>query len=89
MLVGNKLDRMETRSVSTEEGKSFADRENLLFLETSAKDSTNVEEAFSQLITEIIKASAKVGFAELKKPGDQLQVRTGSVVVGEEKKGCC
>jgi small GTP-binding protein len=89
MLVGNKLDRVEARSVATEEGKNFADRESLLFLETSAKESTNVEQAFSQVITEIIKASAKVGFAELKKPTSQLQARTGSVVVGEDKKGCC
>eukprot|EP00871_Galdieria_phlegrea_P001647 jgi/Galph1/2483/GphlegSOOS_G1141.1 len=53
MLVGNKCDLRHLREVSVEEGKRMAEKEGMLFLETSALDSTNVEEAFVQLITEI------------------------------------
>lgn len=36
----------EERSVSVEEGQKFAEDHKLLFIETSAKTSVNVEEAF-------------------------------------------
>jgi len=53
ILVGNKVDLESEREVSTEEGTQFAKKNNLLFFETSAKTSLNVEKAFYQT-TEII-----------------------------------
>ena len=52
-LVGNKCDLVDDRKVTTEEAKDFADQHGLEFLETSAKDSTNVDEAFSKIATAI------------------------------------
>lgn len=46
MLVGNKTDLSQKRAVSVEEGEEFAREHGLLFLETSAKTSVNVDEAF-------------------------------------------
>ena len=46
MLVGNKSDLDTRRQVSTEEGQRFAEEHNLIFMETSAKTSANVEAAF-------------------------------------------
>jgi Ras-related protein Rab-2A len=46
MLVGNKADLEHRRAVAKEEGAAFAEEHGLLFLETSAKTSANVEEAF-------------------------------------------
>jgi Ras-related protein Rab-2A len=46
VLVGNKCDLEDDRAVSVEEGQNFADQHGLLFIETSAKTSVNVEEAF-------------------------------------------
>lgn len=48
LLIGNKNDLNEKRQVSTEEGKAWAAKNNLMFIETSAKTAHNVEEAFLQ-----------------------------------------
>uniref|UniRef100_A0A3Q2PI02 Ras-related protein Rab-25 n=1 Tax=Fundulus heteroclitus TaxID=8078 RepID=A0A3Q2PI02_FUNHE len=52
MLVGNKKDLESLRTVPTEEAKDFAGRFNgIMFMETSALDSTNVEAAFNDVLT--------------------------------------
>jgi small GTP-binding protein len=53
MLVGNKSDLRHLRAVPTDEARAFAEKNNLSFIETSALDSTNVEAAFQQILTEI------------------------------------
>ncbi|XP_049770944.1 ras-related protein Rab-11A isoform X3 [Schistocerca cancellata] len=53
MLVGNKSDLRHLRAVPTDEAKMFAERNGLSFIETSALDSTNVETAFQNILTEI------------------------------------
>ncbi|KAG0817281.1 hypothetical protein G6F18_012932 [Rhizopus arrhizus] len=51
MLVGNKADLSESsREVKTEEGRSLAEKERFLFIETSALDATNIDTAFNTLI---------------------------------------
>jgi len=57
ILVGNKLDLNEQRCVTVEEGKALAAKENMFFIETSAKDAINIEKAFVLLSKEIIQAS--------------------------------
>ncbi|KAG0172491.1 Ras- protein Rab11D [Apophysomyces sp. BC1015] len=53
MLVGNKLDLTESRGVRSEEGGSLAEQERFLFMETSALDATNVEQAFATVFNTI------------------------------------
>ena len=53
MMVGNKIDLSYLRAVELEEGKSFAEENNLFFIEASAVESINVELAFTTLIKEI------------------------------------
>uniref|UniRef100_A0A4W6F5P2 RAB11B, member RAS oncogene family, b n=1 Tax=Lates calcarifer TaxID=8187 RepID=A0A4W6F5P2_LATCA len=53
MLVGNKSDLRHLRAVPTDEARAFAEKNNLSFIETSALDSTNVEEAFKNILTGI------------------------------------
>ncbi|XP_036693225.1 ras-related protein Rab-25 isoform X6 [Balaenoptera musculus] len=50
MLVGNKSDLSQAREVPTDEARMFAENNGLLFLETSALDSTNVELAFETVL---------------------------------------
>ena len=46
VLVGNKNDLENERKVSFEEGKKFADSNDILFFESSAKTGNNVEDIF-------------------------------------------
>src|SRR5690606_25648966 len=55
MLVGNKCDLKHLRAVQTDEAMAFAEKNNLMFIETSALDATNVETAFSNLLGHIYK----------------------------------
>ena len=53
MLVGNKSDLDHLRQVPIDEAKSFAKAKGIAFIETSAKDSDNVEKAFQNILTQI------------------------------------
>ena len=53
MLVGNKSDLTSKKAVDYNTAKEFADTLSLSFLETSAKNATNVEQAFITMAAEI------------------------------------
>uniref|UniRef100_A0A0M3I2J9 Ras-related protein Rab-25 n=1 Tax=Ascaris lumbricoides TaxID=6252 RepID=A0A0M3I2J9_ASCLU len=53
MLVGNKSDLRHLRAVPTNEAKYYAERNRLPFIETSALDCTNVDIAFTNILTEV------------------------------------
>ncbi|CAH1415872.1 unnamed protein product [Lactuca virosa] len=54
VLLGNKADQTNLRSVQREDAKAFAERENInLFMETSALDKSSVDKAFTKALTEI------------------------------------
>ena len=89
MLIGNKSDMDDSRSVDKTEGINFAEKEKLLFMETSAKEATNVSEAFNQLIEDIVDKYAKAGLTGKETKKNVLQPKPGVTVSKEEKKGCC
>ncbi|OTF76923.1 ras-related protein Rab-8A,-like protein, partial [Euroglyphus maynei] len=53
MILGNKCDIQDRRQVSRERGEQLAIEYNIKFMETSAKSSCNVEEAFFTLAKDI------------------------------------
>lgn len=53
ILVGNKSDLYDKRDVTTEQGQEMAEHYGVRFLETSAKVSNNVEQAFTLMTREI------------------------------------
>jgi len=85
MLVGNKSDLRHLREVPTDTSKEFSEKNNLLFIETSALDSTNVELAFQNILTEIYHQSARPTVTSTNtseeptssKPIELVQDRTG------------
>jgi Ras-related protein Rab-11A len=50
MLVGNKSDLKAQREVATEDAKRFAEKNKLLYIETSALDGENIKEAFYRTV---------------------------------------
>ncbi|KAJ7294737.1 hypothetical protein O6H91_02G112300 [Diphasiastrum complanatum] len=95
MLVGNKSDLRHLRAVSVEDGQSFSEREGLYFMETSALESTNVENAFKQILTQIYRVVSKkaldVGEDTSAVPGKGQTINVGSKedVTATKKVGCC
>lgn len=55
ILIGNKCDLGDSREVTKDEGQEFADKLDMTFIETSAKDSANITTAFTVLGNEIRK----------------------------------
>ena len=53
LLIGNKSDLDMERQVSDEEIKEYASRNNLEYIETSAYNGSNVQEAFERLALEL------------------------------------
>ncbi|KAI8070193.1 GTPase Ypt3 [Thamnidium elegans] len=61
MLIGNKSDLESNRKVSQQEAMDYAESNGLMFMETSALESINVEKAFESLIFNIFdKISSKL-----------------------------
>eukprot|EP01135_Chromosphaera_perkinsii_P009379 Nk52_evm55s1737 gene=Nk52_evmTU55s1737 len=55
MILGNKCDMEDTRVISKERGEKLAEECGIKFLETSAKNNINVEEAFLTIARDIKK----------------------------------
>ena len=53
-LIGNKSDLEDKRQVTFEEGKQYAEENNLVFFETSALNGSNIEEIFIQSATDLV-----------------------------------
>ncbi|XP_060167598.1 ras-related protein RABD1 isoform X2 [Lycium barbarum] len=85
LLVGNKCDLVENKVVDTQTGKALADELGIPFLETSAKDSINVEQAFLTMAGEIKKKMGNQA-AGTNKTGSTVQIKGQPI---EQKGNCC
>ena len=88
ILIGNKCDLTDDREITTEEGKAFALRNGMEFMETSAKMNTNVTEAFETLGKLMIEFNSK-GNQETQKNNDNKNLKAGAGKNLKTKKGCC
>jgi len=85
LLVGNKSDLANKRAVEFEAAKSFADELSIPFLETSAKNATNVEQAFLTMAAQI-----KNKMQSQPPPNPKPVVNLGNTqAVGNSGGGCC
>ncbi|EGV61296.1 Vacuolar protein sorting-associated protein 21 [Yamadazyma tenuis] len=95
-LVGNKYDLVEDendgdtlRKVSVEEGQKLAEDEGLLFFETSAKTSYNVNEVFVGIGTKIPESSAPTGVQQAGNEAGRIDLTTGAASTTQQTSGCC
>lgn len=79
VLCGNKADLEHRRQVPREDGERFAEQHGLMFIETSAKESLNVDEAF-MLASNAIYEKVKAGKIDL--TTEQHGVKVGSSSAG-------
>ena len=90
ILVGNKTDLEEKRAVTFEEGQEMANHYCVRFLETSAKECKNVDQAF-QLMTREIKNNVAQPNPRpaMDAPGKKAKKLTDSRSLTPKKSGCC
>ena len=89
MIVGNKTDLKDSRQVDTNEALQKAKDLEASLMETSAKDGSNVKEAFYDLLKEMyreIRKKIEVVESQTKGGNDGIQLETNEK---PEKKGCC
>ncbi|KAK3010461.1 hypothetical protein RJ639_011069, partial [Escallonia herrerae] len=95
MLIGNKSDLRHLVAVSTEDGKSFAERESLYFMETSALEATNVDNAFAEVLTQIYRIVSKKAMetaedgAAAAIPSNGEKIDVGKDASAMKSVGCC
>jgi len=80
-LVGNKLDLASKRQVPTDDAQAYADENNLLFMETSAKTGVNVTEVFTAIAQKLPKTEPPRPRAD--------KIELAPTASDEKKKGCC
>jgi len=95
MLVGTKTDLQYLREVSTEEALEYAQREHMMFMETSAQSAFNVEEAFTEVTKTIFQHIYKGldedvgGGVGLLKKGNSVPIIEQTTYPVEQKKSPC
>ena len=88
IIVGNKKDLESKRQVSTKDAESLADKYGIKFMEVSAKDNTNIEALFLDIVKRLLENY-------LKSKGDIINTpSTNNVVLKKDKnlnkkKKCC
>lgn len=78
-LAGNKSDLESKREVPTDEARQYAQENNCIFYETSAKSGENVQTMFQQIAMKLPKNTQP-------QHNDDIQIISPDEV---EKKGCC
>ncbi|XP_077997440.1 ras-related protein Rab-5B-like [Glandiceps talaboti] len=79
-LVGNKTDLAYKRMIEYEEAKAYAEDTNAIFMETSAKQATNVDEIFLEIAKKLETAEPDAGNPGATRLSSDNQ---------SQSKGCC
>ena len=90
ILLGNKSDLSDERKVGNETATNFANKNNLKYLETSAKNGNNINEAFDAIVDLLLNGkSEKEILDEYIKPNCNISVQSDNNEKKKIKKGCC
>ena len=92
ILVGNKIDLEQIREVELKDVEEWAGQKNINVLEISAKNGTNVEKSFNELIRLILENKSKQEILEKFGMNSQKEENTlnkGNNNFKDKKKKCC
>jgi Ras-related protein Rab-1A len=89
LLVGNKADLKDKRAVKSDEGAALARQYGIPFLETSAKDSSNVENMFMTMAGAMKKKAGGGLSAPAERGGGTNVTIAGGKKVGDKPGSCC
>ena len=93
MLVGNKIDLIEKRQVTSEDAQAYAQSNDLIYIESSASEGRNIEQIFLQSGKEIVSKiqSGQINYHDLKVksiPRFDLHDEEEEAI-DSQKKRCC
>ena len=94
ILIGNKKDLEVERQVTQEEAETFAETNNMIYFETSAKDGENIDYVFNYAAEKLLEFYSGNNEAILKRqltPNNEKQINNFQDIRIEEqtKKKCC
>lgn len=90
--MGNKSDLTDKRQVTLSNSKKWADSVNIPILETSAKNSSNVEQAFLTMARQIKEKMAILGQDNIGNNTNKIRVTQGTALrspANDAKSGGC
>jgi small GTP-binding protein len=85
ILFGNKCDLIDDRQIKKEEGEEYAKTKKIKFFEVSAKDGTNVNEAFEYFVNDILNSFSQTENYK-KRKSKMLSV---PIELPKKKSSCC
>lgn len=88
-IIGNKVDLEEKRAVSTHEGKSLAQSLGVQFLETSAKQATNVNRMFTEMSASILRELSTNEFHDIRGTADSWSINKQGIQTNSSSTCSC
>jgi GTPase SAR1 family protein len=93
-VVGNKCDLYEQEAVPEEEARKFAEENNAIFMNVSAKNGDNIDLLFETCVKKFFDPELHVNIRRIKDKNDDSLViknkhKKGKKEKEKEKKSCC
>ena len=91
VIIGNKIDLEQKRDVRQQDLEEIGKKYNMPILETSAKQSINVNEGFELLVNELLKGKNENQIVEMfsRKTRSDLSISSKTNSTKKQKSGCC
>ena len=87
-MLGNKIDLINEIQVEQQQATNMAEKHNIPYFQTSAKDATNLDIAFKQLLTSILNNEDLQDKIDFNRNIRLEDVRRNQIKRGS-KAGCC